>query len=262
MVAETFILTEKDGVATLTINKPEVLNALTGEDFTEFVQKISQVAQSKTAKALIVTGTGKGFCSGAYVKGLLEMERLDLKTIEEGVRIAQQATLALRKLEKPVIGAINGVAAGGGADLAWACDIRIASEEARFSEVFVRRGLIPDLGGTFFLPRLAGIGKAFELIYTGDVLTAREAEKIGLVNKVVPHDQLAAESFEFARKIAKGPTNSYRLAKLALNKSLSNDLETQLQLEANYQSMCLKTEDCMESVRAFVEKRPPVFKGK
>lgn len=261
MAQESCILTESDGVATLTMNRPEILNALTGKDFTELVKKLHEAGKSKDAKVLIITGAGKGFCSGAYVKDLVDMDRLEPKAIENAVSVAQQATLAIRNLEKPVIGAINGVAAGGGADLAWACDIRIASEEARFSEVFVKRGLVPDLGGSFFLPRLVGLGKAFELIYTGNVITAQEAERLGLVNKVVPHDQLSSFTFEFARELAKGPAVAYRNAKIALNRSLYNDLENQLKMEATLQSECLRTEDCKESARAFLEKRPPRFKG-
>jgi enoyl-CoA hydratase/carnithine racemase len=165
-------------------------------------------------------------------------------------------------MEKPVIALINGAAAGAGLDLAMACDIRIASEKAKLSEIFVKRGLLPDCGGTYFLPRLVGLSKAKELIFTGEIIDAKEAERIGLVNKVVPVEELESTGMELARKLAKGPTLAIGKAKTAINRAVESDLDSALKDAFNAMSFILGTEDALEGVMAFVEKRDPKFKGK
>lgn len=168
----------------------------------------------------------------------------------------------LQKFEKPVIASVNGVAVGGGLDLACACDVRIASDRARFAEVFIRRGLIPAMGGTFFLPRLVGLDKACLMIWTGDMVDAKEAERIGLVTMVVPHDELETATREIAEKLAKGPPLAIKRAKRAIYDGLDMDLETTLDYVGKLVRELWETEDHKEGARAFVEKREPLFKGK
>jgi enoyl-CoA hydratase/carnithine racemase len=169
----------------------------------------------------------------------------------------------LSEFDKPVIAAINGVVAGGGMSFAMACDIRIASDRARFSQIFVKRGIIPDNGSTWLLPRLVGMAKACELIWTGDIIDAAEGERIGLVSRVVPHDDLLSVVRELATRIASGPPITVQLAKHALYQgALTTDLHSQMELELHHNAICSTTEDRKEGMRAFIEKREPIFKGK
>jgi enoyl-CoA hydratase/carnithine racemase len=205
-------------------------------------------------RAVVITGTGRGFCSG-----------VDLgpsASVVAGLTEIHEIIKGITNMEKPVIALINGVAVGGGLDLAMACDIRIASEKANLSEIFVKRGLLPDMGGAYFLPRLVGLGKAKELIFTGEIIDAKEAERIGLVNKVVPHEKLNSTGMELARKLAKGPTLAIGKAKIAINREMELNLDSALKDAIEAGIFIFGTEDALEGIMAFVEKREPKFKCK
>ncbi|MBE0481075.1 MAG: enoyl-CoA hydratase/isomerase family protein [Dehalococcoidia bacterium] len=260
MEYEGLIYRIEDGIARLTFNRPEKLNAFTPSMYMTLIEIFEDVAMNEDARVLVVTGTGRAFCVGA-----------DVKTLEEGFAGKERAartdsgkilTLLLQKMSKPVIAAINGVTAGGGFEIACASDIRIASEKATFSSIFVRRGLLPTLGGTYFLPRLIGIDRACELIWTGDLIDAREAERIGLVTRVVPHDELEAATGELAEKLVKGPPLAISRAKEAIYKGLSMDLESAVHDVLREVAVLGQTEDHREAVNAFLQKRAPVFKGR
>jgi len=268
MQYKTIILEKRDGIAILTFNRPETLNAWNDEMSREAADAINEIGKDENVRVLIVTGAGRGFSSGLDVRE--EMGSLAqgaavtvFERIMQGKPSVVSIALQLQRMDKPVIGAINGMAAGGGFSIALACDLRIASERAQFSMAFILRGLIPDCGGSFFLPKLIGSAKACELIFTGDVINANEAERIGLVNKVVPHEKLMETTEELANKLLKRPPIALKYAKRAIYKGLVEvDVASHLDYELALNRMCTHTEDFKEAVRAFVEKREPVFKGK
>ena len=269
MSYKTVILEKEDGIATLTLNRPETLNAWNVEMHADGVAAIEEVDQDDAVRVLIITGAGKGFSSGADVRqDLAKSGKAPLmETVVGRVVLGKPTILAvafkIANLGKPVIAAVNGVAAGAGFSVALACDMRIASEEARFSMAFVRRGLIPDSGGTYFLPRLVGLGHASRLVFTGDIIDVREAERIGIVDKVVPHADLMEVTKELARKIAKNPPIAVRLAKKALRQGLIEpDLASHLNYEVYANALLIGTEDFKEGVESFLEKRVPTFKGR
>ena len=216
---------------------------------------IEDAAGDNSARVLVITATGSAFCAGADVKAMAS----DGRELGGG---HVNLPLLLHQFDKPVIAAINGVAVGGGLDLALACDIRIASDQSRFAEVFIRRGLIPAMGGIFFLPRLVGLDRACQMIWTGDMISAEEAERIGLVTSVVPHDELHSATLELAEKLAKGPPLAIQKAKRAIYQGLGTDLATSLEVTSAAVAELSRTEDHAEGARAFVEKREPVFTGR
>lgn len=249
-------------IGTLTLNRPERLNAFDGTMRDEMPDALERLAADADVRAIIITGAGRGFCAGAdldYLGRLIEERNLDeaAKLLQAGRR----AITAIRRAPKPVIAAVNGPAAGGGANLALACDIRIASDRASIGETFGRVGLHPDWGGTYFLPRLVGPAKAAELIFSGDIIDAQEAHRLGIFDRVVPHDRLMAETRGLARQLAARPPRALALAKEALNKSLGATLEEMLEFELRAQTECFASEDAREGVRAFLEKREPKFRG-
>lgn len=250
MVFKKIKVEKRDGVAKITLNRPEVLNALDGVVANELKSAMEDISKDETVRAVIITGEGRGFCSGADLGG-----GVVLPTIHEIIK-------KIVTMEKPVIALVNGSATGAGCDLAMACDIRVASNEAKLSEIFVRRGLLPDCGGAYFLPRLVGLGKAKELIFTGEMIDAEEAERIGLVNKVVPVDELQSTGMELARKFAKGPTLAIGKAKIAINRAIESNLDSSLKDAHEAMNFILGTEDAMEGIVAFMEKREPKFRGK
>jgi 2-(1,2-epoxy-1,2-dihydrophenyl)acetyl-CoA isomerase len=258
----------KDGrVTVLAFNRPEKLNALTPRAFWyEIPSALEEVAHDDEVRVLIITGRGRGFSSGADVGALAEIARdptqskAEFKSPEPR-RPRYYSIHLLRNLPKPTIAAVNGIAAGAGLSFALACDIRIASEDARFSSVFIRRGLVPDHGLTFFLPRLVGTAKALELMYTGDVIDAQQAERIGLVNHVVPAKELMPAVMKLADRIAKNPPIAVALTKRIAYHWLEQDLISHLEYEAYNQRLCRDTQDFKEAVRAFQEKREPEFRG-
>src|SRR5215470_10585854 len=254
----------KDGVATLTLNRPERLNALGDTLREDLHDAVTAAAAEPEVRVMIVTGAGKGFCAGGDVKAMNEGKaRGAPRPLMEKVAPGRDRTvLALRDAPKPVIAAVNGAAAGAGMNLALACDIRIASTAAKFAQAFVKRGLHPDWGGTYFLPRVVGTAKACELIFTGDVIDAAEAERFGIVSRVVAPEELMPAALALARAIAAGPPIAIRLAKRGLYRNAESDLRTALEYETFAQNTCFETEDAAEGIAAFVEKRAPQFKGR
>jgi enoyl-CoA hydratase/carnithine racemase len=254
----------KDAVATLTLNRPERLNALGDTLREDFHDAVLRASADPEVRVIIVTGAGKGFCSGGDVKAMNEAKeaRAERPVLDKVAPLRDRVLLAMRDAPQPIIAAVNGAAAGAGMNLALGCDIRLASTAARFGETFVKRGLHPDWGGTYFLPRLAGMAKAAELIFTGEMIDAAEALRLGLVSAVYPPEELLPAAHDLARRIAAGPPIAIRLAKRALYHGEGTDLRGGLEFETFAQNICFETEDAREGIRAFVEKRPPQFKGR
>jgi 2-(1,2-epoxy-1,2-dihydrophenyl)acetyl-CoA isomerase len=224
---------------------------------------VTRASQDADVRVIVLTGAGRGFCSGGDVKAMNESkERGAGRPLMEKVAPGRdRGVLALRDAPKPVIAAVNGAAAGAGFNIALCCDIRLASSAAKFSQAFVKRGLHPDWGGTYFLPRVVGAAKACELIWTGEVIDAEQALRLGIVSAVHPPEELLPATYALARKIADGPPIAIRLAKRAIYHSLETDLRKALEFETYAQNICFDTEDAREGIRAFVDKRPPVFRG-
>ncbi len=251
---------EVDGpVATLTLDRPEALNALTVPVKVALRAALESIAGDRAIRAVILTGAGRAFCAG---QDLAERDEPDAAPLDVEVRERYNPIIrALRSMGQPVIAAVNGVAAGAGASLAFACDIRIAAEEARFVLAFGRIGLVPDSGATWFLPRLVGPAKAVELALIGDAVDAAEALRLGLVSKVVPGDQLLVEARAMADRIADGAPLAMALTKTALERSMSMDLDEALDGEAKLQGIAGASADHAEGLAAFREKRSPRFEG-
>jgi 2-(1,2-epoxy-1,2-dihydrophenyl)acetyl-CoA isomerase len=267
LMADTVVLYNKqDSIVTLTLNRPDTLNAMHEAMMAEFERLLLDIASDSGVRAVVLTGTGRAFSSGGDQKREARAEGQEKYFDGDlgGTLIERlnRCVLRLQRLPKPVIGCINGVAVGAGCNLALATDLRIASEAARFGEVFTRVGLVPDGGGTYFLPRLVGIAKAMELIMLADIIDAQEALRVGLVNWVVPADRLAEETQKLAQRLAQGPTTAYGLAKTGLYQGLQMSLEDVLNMEARNQAMAARTQDRAEGVSAFREKRPPRFIGR
>lgn len=262
---ETIIVEKSEGVQTITLNRPHTLNAWDWQMGRDATSALDDARADPEVKVVVLTGAGRGFSSGADVSLLAEAAERHSHLghlVNRGPSIVSVA-LQMRKLEKPVIGAINGVTAGGGFGIALACDLRVASDRAQFSQVFVRRGLVPDVGCTFFLPKLIGVQKALELIFTGDMIDARKALELGLVANVVPHDDLMKETLGLARRLAAGPPIAMGLAKRAVYQGLeSSDLAAHMELELSFNNLCFFTEDAKEGVQSFRERRPPKFRGR
>lgn len=252
-----------DRVLSITLNRPEALNALTPEQRDEIVRLLSEASATPAIRAVVITGTGRGFCAGADLRGAgTPGERLAgdvARTLRTG---AQRLIAAVLDCEKPVIAAVNGTAAGLGAHLAFACDLVLAAESARFIEVFVRRGLVPDGGGAYLLPRLIGPQRAKELMFFGDTLTAPDAERLGLVNRVVREEELEKTARAWAERLASGPTRALALTKQLVNASLDTDRAAAFAAEAAAQEINMTTADAREGVRSFVERRGADFRGR
>lgn len=261
-----FILFERRGsVAWVTLNRPEMRNALKPEMREELIDAVGVVSADLDLRCMVLTGAGEGFCSGADISGA--GQRQGQKRVAGMARDAirggsQRLFRAIWELEKPTIAAVNGVAAGIGCHIAFASDLIVASEKARFIEVFARRGIVPDGGGTYILPRLIGLAKAKEMVLFADAWSAADAERIGLVNKVVAPDLLEAAVTEWAERLAAGPTRALGLAKRLLNRSLESDLATSLEEEALVQELVNQTDDIKEGMIAFAERRDPKFTGR
>ncbi len=256
-------VTASESVTTVTLNRPDKLNAFAGTMREELLDAL-RVAESETScRVVVITGAGRAFCAGGdvdFMAGLQRDGNVDAfrKLLDAGRDIVTQ----IASMPKPVIASINGVAAGAGCNLALACDLRLASDAAKLGETFVRIGLHPDWGGTWLLPRLVGYGRAMELLATGRMVAADEALRIGMVDRVVPAAELAAETESLARAIAAGPPLAIAGIKRALQASERNDLRTQLNLESQHQLDCFRSRDAAEGMAAFFEKRPASFEGR
>jgi 2-(1,2-epoxy-1,2-dihydrophenyl)acetyl-CoA isomerase len=258
------------GVTWITLNRPEAGNAITPAMRDQLIVWLEEASADLTVRAVVLTGSGeKGFCTGADLRtsgpGPVRPEGAPDRAVGDAARMIrtgwQRLVTAVLDCEKPVIAAVNATAAGGGMHLALACDLVIAAEEAKFIEVFVRRGIAPDAGGAYLLARLVGPQKAKELFFFGDDLPARDAERLGLVNKVVARADLMAEVGAWAARLASAPTKAVGAAKYLTNRALESDRATALWDEATAQELVTGTEDCREGLTAFAERRPPVFRG-
>lgn len=262
--ASPVVLEQKhDGIATLIMNRPDRLNALNNDLSVALNEALGRVAEDASIRVVVITGGGRAFCAGGDLS-LIGKGRATGATqeLEPLLRSGMQAVLKIRTMPQPVIAAVNGPAAGAGMNIALAADIRIATEEATFGQNFSKVGLFPDFGGTYFLPQLVGPAKAAELFYTGEMIDAKTALDLGIVNRVVPTAQLETEVKLLAQKIAEGPPVAIRAVKKSLFGSEKKKLADALEHEVQEQIRCYLSEDCSEGIRAFFEKRSPRFHGK
>lgn len=263
-LSQTVLQEKKVGaITTLVMNRPDRLNALNNGLATALNEALSRIAQDPAVHVVVLTGAGRAFCAGGDLGAIAKgRERGDRDSLEPLLRAGMHAVLTIRSMPQPVIAAVNGAAAGAGMSLALAADIRVAAEEAVFGQNFAKVGLFPDYGGTYFLPQLAGPAIAAELFYTGEMIDARQALQFGLVNCVVPVAQLESEVQALASKIAAGPQVAIRAMKKTLFGNQKEALEEALEKEVENQIRCFQTEDCLEGIRAFLEKRPAKFQGR
>lgn len=263
MNLEHIMYEQNEAVVTITLNRPETLNALTPAMREGLFEAMTCADKDSNVRAIVITGAGRGFCSGGDVKAMNAANKNKQKSpIDEKIDpIRDRVVLAMRDATKPVIAAVNGAAAGAGMNIALACDIRIASTGAKFGQTFSRRGLHPDWGGTYFLPRLVGMAKACELIWSGKMIDSDEALKLGIVSELCEPEDLMNTALEMARVFAEGPPIAIRLAKRALYKGMDSSLREALEYETYAQGICSTSQDAKEGIAAFVEKRPPGFTG-
>jgi enoyl-CoA hydratase len=257
---ENTLYEKEDGVATITINRPKALNALNKQAVREISSRLDEAEEDETVKVIVITGAGdKGFCVGLDLKSVRGISAVDGMNLS---LLGQKLTKKIEELRKPVIAAINGYALGGGLEMALSCDLRIASENARMGQTELNVGLIPGWGGTQRLPRLVGRAMAKELIFTGKMIDAKTAKQLGLLNEVVPPDELKSAVKKFAAELITKPPVGLQLAKQLINSSIETDLTKGLIQEAQAFGVLASTEDFDEGVAAFIEKRKPKFKGK
>ena len=258
-----FVLSARQGaVLTLTLNRPETLNALNRQTTQALTAALEAAGRDPEVGAIILTGAGRAFCAGADLKDVAARAQAGESDLGEDLRANYAPMIrAIRACPTPVIAALNGTAAGAGLSLALACDLRIAAAGAQLIVVFVRVGLVPDAGSLFFLTRMLGLSKATELAMTGDPLTAEEGKKLGVISAVVPAEQLMPAALARANEFAGGPRRTYALIKRGIERALGRDLEQAMELESKLQAVAAATPDAQEAIRAFVEKRKPVFGG-
>jgi 2-(1,2-epoxy-1,2-dihydrophenyl)acetyl-CoA isomerase len=255
----TVLVEAADGIATVTLNRPDALNSLTVPMKRELLAAFRSLERDAAVRAVVLTGAGRAFCAGQDLR-----ERLQPDAAPLGVEVRERYNpiiVAMRALQKPIVGAVNGVAAGAGASLAFACDLRIAAEGATFALAFGRVGLVPDSGATWFLPRLVGAARAAEIAMLGDPVSAADALRIGLVSRVVAADELAAEAQTVAARLAAAAPRAVALTKRALDTTWDRTLEDALEYEAQLQDLAGRTADHREGMAAFLDKRPPRFTG-
>lgn len=266
---DDLLVRRDDGVLTLTLNRPDAANAITPDQRDRLIDLLAEASALVEVRAVVLGANGRHFCTGADLRasrpGPERPADAPERVVGDVARMlrdgAQRLVAAILDCEKPVIAAVNGTAAGIGAHFAFACDLVVAAESAKFIEVFVRRGLVPDGGGAYLLPRLVGLQKAKELMFFGDDLPAADAQALGLVNKVVPADALDATVAEWAKRLAGGPTRSIGLTKRLLNRSLDSDRATAFLEEGLAQELNMTTHDANEGVQSFVERRDPTYRG-
>lgn len=253
---------KKNGVGVITLNKPDRLNAIDPAMRDELGVRLKKAADDDSVKVVVLTGAGRAFCAGGDMKTMGGRLKKNIIDRRDNLRVSNKMIHGIREMDKPVIAAINGVAVGAGLNLALACDIRLASDKARLGQIFVKRGLHPDWGGIYNLTRLVGTAKACEMVFTGDMVDAHEAKRIGLINQVYPDNEFKNKWKEFAQKIADNAPLPIKMAKIAIHKADNVDYQTVLELEAFSQALVSQTEDAKEGVKAFSEKRKPEFKGR
>ncbi|MBA4079042.1 MAG: 2-(1,2-epoxy-1,2-dihydrophenyl)acetyl-CoA isomerase [Cyanobacteria bacterium PR.023] len=265
MSDEKILLTEKkNGVGIITLNRPDKLNAFSDELTFQLQDALKEMEKDKEVRAIILTAAGRGFCAGQDLQSRsIAQEMGERPSLGDSIRRRYNPiVIKLRRIEKPIIAAVNGVAAGAGASIAFACDYRIVTDKVNFIQSFTKVGLIPDSGATFILTRLVGLTKAFELMLSADKLSAEEALNLGIINKIVGEDDLMKEAIALAEKLAAGPTKAFGLTKRAVNRAVFDDLEELLEYEASLQEIAGRSDDFAEGVKAFVEKRTPQYTGK
>ncbi|MBI4332716.1 MAG: enoyl-CoA hydratase/isomerase family protein [Chloroflexi bacterium] len=266
MEFQYIIYSVEDGIASITLNRPSALNAFNLKFIEEWRKALEAARDDQDVKVIIVTGAGRAFSAGADPKVLMELREKTPAPLPERRLMKTQNMLSIVRtvstLEKPYIAAVNGPAVGGGMDLISLCDIRFASDRAKFGMAFVRMGEIPTAGGCYFLPRIVGVAKACELIWTGKIISAEEAFRIGYVTRVVPHEELMPTVMDFARQLVKGPSVAIGLTKRLIWRCLDLDLNTALEAHLISQTVAESTDDAKEGPRAWLEKREPVFKGR
>ena len=257
----SFLYEQDEGIATITLNRPERLNALTFEVYRELTDTFAALRNEPEVRAVVITGAGRAFCSGGDVHDIIgELFKRDMEGLLEFTRMTCELVANIRALHKPVIASLNGTTAGAGACIALASDIRIAAEEAKIAFLFVKVGLSgADMGAAYLLPRVVGLAKATELLYTGDFISAAEAERIGLYNRVVCASQLTATTQELAERLAQGPAFALAKTKELLDREAHMNLEAALECEAQAQAICMQHPDYREAYEAFVAKRTPQF---
>ncbi len=249
----------EDGIATITLNRPEAMNALNQEMKEELVQALEESKKNHSVKVVVLTGCGRAFTAGGDLGYLASIT--DPITARDFITSIGKIVTLIMTMEKPVIAMVNGVAAGAGFNLALACDIVFCAASARFAQSFVKVGLIPDCGGLYLLPRIVGLHKAKELMFTADLIDAQTALDLKVVNRVVPDAELKEVTYQFAEKLAQSAPIALGMIKRMMNRSDNLDLESTLELEANLQTICMQTQDHKEGVAAFKEKRKPLFQG-
>ena len=268
MEFQTILLRKQDGIATLTLNRPESLNAINRQMFEELAVALQDVATDDSVRVFVLTGAGRAFCASVDIKEFAGaddnfLSDISVSELYEFARsYPQKVTLILRNMEKPTIAMVNGLALGDGFDWILSCDIRIASEEARFRTGFLQMGLFPITGSTWLYPRAMGVNKALEMLYTDEWMSAQEAHEAGVLNRVVPAEKLEKETMALADKIAKSPPIPIRLIKRHVYSGLSVGLEEGLEQAALAEALTLTSQDHREALAAFREKRPPIFQGK
>ena len=258
----SFLYDLQDGVATITLNRPERLNALTFEVYRELTDTFATLRNQSDVRVIVITGTGRAFCSGGDVHDIIgELFSRNMEGLLEFTRMTCELIKNMRSLPQPIIAKLNGTTAGAGACIALAADIRIASDAAKIAFLFVKVGLSgADMGAAYLLPCVVGMAKATELLYTGDFISAQEAERIGLYNQVVAQEKLDTACAEFAHRLAAGPAFALAKTKEMLNRELDMNLHSALECEAQAQAICMQHPDYREAYEAFVAKRPPKFK--
>jgi enoyl-CoA hydratase/carnithine racemase len=257
----SFIFDNQNGVATIRLNDPDKLNALTFQTYADLEAIFAEIVHDDTVKVVVLTGTGKGFCSGGSMNDIIgPLLKMKSDELYQFTRMTCNVVKNMRNLKKPIIAAVNGIAAGAGAMLMLASDLRIFSDQARAAFLFVKVGLSgADMGALYLLPRIVGLGKATELLFFGDAIDAQEAHRIGLANRVVPGDTLMDEAYKWANRLKDGPLYALGVTKELLEDEASVNLETALETEAAAQARCMETPDFIEGYHAFIEKRPLKF---
>jgi enoyl-CoA hydratase/carnithine racemase len=262
MPYEFIDISEDSGIVRITLNRPDKLNAFVGHMRRDLAEALEEAGSDHNVRVVVITGAGRAFCAGGDITFMAQLlERQDAEEFSRLLGSARRVVMAIRQMNKPVIASVNGPASGAGCNLALACDLRIASTNASFSQSFIKIGMHPDWGGTFFLPRLVTPNQACELFFLGEVINADEALRLGIVNRVVSPSELEETTRELAERLRDAPAIPLAAAKQAVYMSDAGDLEEMLRYETETQLRCFESQEAREGMRAFLEKRPPRFKG-